>query len=170
MRYFSTNRKSPEVGFKEAVINSLPQDNGLYFPAQIPQLGFSTADLKSMTLPEMGLSMMRPFIDEIPEAELKSILEDVLSFEILLRGDQPLVLVLPRGLKKRNDKTWIENVEKGRLLIISPFTKDITRVTRETAITKNETILDLSDQIVVGYKSPNGQLDQLLTNMVFNYI
>uniref|UniRef100_UPI0040483566 hypothetical protein n=1 Tax=Roseivirga sp. TaxID=1964215 RepID=UPI0040483566 len=91
-------------------------------------------------------------------------------FEILLRGDQPLVLVLPRGLKKRNDKTWIENVEKGRLLIISPFTKDITRVTRETAITKNETILDLSDQIVVGYKSPNGQLDQLLTNMVFNYI
>jgi threonine synthase len=84
MRYFSTNRKSPEVGFKEAVINSLPQDNGLYFPAQIPQLGFSTADLKSMTLPEMGLAMMRPFIAEIPEAELKSILEDVLSFEIPL--------------------------------------------------------------------------------------
>jgi predicted Rossmann fold nucleotide-binding protein DprA/Smf involved in DNA uptake len=91
-------------------------------------------------------------------------------FEILLKGDQPLVLVVPRGLKKRWDKSWIENIEKNRLLIISPFAKDITRVTRETAIHKNETILSLSENIVVGYKSPNGQLDRLLTNLKFDHV
>ena len=91
-------------------------------------------------------------------------------FEILLKGNQPLVLVLPRGLKKRWDKSWLENIEKNRLLIISPFAKDITRVTRETAIHKNETILSLSDNIVVGYKSPNGQLDRLLTNLKFDHV
>lgn len=91
-------------------------------------------------------------------------------FEILLKGEQPLVLVLPRGLKKRWDKSWLENTEKNRLLIISPFSKNITRVTRETAILKNETILGLSDQIVVGYISPNGQLDRLLTNLKFDHV
>lgn len=91
-------------------------------------------------------------------------------FDILLKGEQPLVLVLPRGLKKRWDKRWLENIEKNRLLVISPFPKDITRVTRETAIHKNETILSLSDNIVVGYKSPNGQLDRLLTNLKFDHV
>lgn len=91
-------------------------------------------------------------------------------FEILLKGEQPLVLVLPRELKKRWDKTWLNEIEKGRLLIISHFSKDITRVTRETAIHKNETILSLSDNIVVGHKSPNGQIDRLLTNLKFDYV
>lgn len=91
-------------------------------------------------------------------------------FEILLKGDQPLVLVLPRGLKKCWDKSWHENIEKRRLLIISPFVKDITRVTRETAIQKNKTILSLSDNIVIGYKSPNGQLDRLLTKLKFDHV
>lgn len=91
-------------------------------------------------------------------------------FRILLKGEQPLVLVLPRGLKKRWDKVWLDNVKKDRLLIISPFTKDISRVTRETAVRKNETILSLSDQIIVGYKSPSGQLDELLTNLEFHCV
>lgn len=91
-------------------------------------------------------------------------------FDILLKGEQPLVLVLPRGLKKRWDKSWLENIEKKRLLIISPFLKDITRVTRVTAIQKNKTIINQSDKIVVGYKSPNGQLDRLLTNLKFDHV
>jgi len=91
-------------------------------------------------------------------------------FEILLKGEQPLVVVLPRGLKKRWDKKWIENAEKGRLLIVSPFDQEVTRVTRETAIKKNETILSLSEQITIGYKSPNGQLDKLLADKEFDNV
>lgn len=91
-------------------------------------------------------------------------------FEILLKGDQPLILVIPRGLKKRWDKNWLENIEKGRLLIISPFKKEIVRITRDTAIKKNETIISLSDQLIIGYKSPNGQLDKLLTNIKFSHV
>jgi predicted Rossmann fold nucleotide-binding protein DprA/Smf involved in DNA uptake len=89
-------------------------------------------------------------------------------FEILLKGEQPLVVVLPRGLKKRWDKKWLQNVEKGRLLIVSPFDQEVTRVTRETAIKKNKTIISLSEQITIGYKSPNGQLDKLLADKEFD--
>jgi predicted Rossmann fold nucleotide-binding protein DprA/Smf involved in DNA uptake len=88
-------------------------------------------------------------------------------FEILLKGEQPLVVVLPRGLKKRWDKNWVEKVENGSLLIVSPFEKEVTR---ETAIKKNEIIIRLSEQLTTGYKSPKGQLDKLLTNKEFDNI
>jgi predicted Rossmann fold nucleotide-binding protein DprA/Smf involved in DNA uptake len=85
-------------------------------------------------------------------------------FNILLKGNQPLILVLPRGLKKRWNKKILENVEQGRLLIITPFGKEVKRITRTTAIQKNQTIVRLSDKIVTGYVSKNGQLDGLIKN------
>jgi predicted Rossmann fold nucleotide-binding protein DprA/Smf involved in DNA uptake len=91
-------------------------------------------------------------------------------FEILLKGSQSLVLVLPRGLKTRWPKQWLEEIEKNRLLIISPFSKEIKRVTRETAIEKNKTIIELSSEIVVGYSTYGGQLDELLKNKTYNHI
>ncbi|HEY8560768.1 MAG TPA: threonine synthase [Pyrinomonadaceae bacterium] len=38
MKYFSTNRKSVPVGFREATLNGQPDDKGLYFPERIPAL------------------------------------------------------------------------------------------------------------------------------------
>lgn len=85
MQYFSTNRQASAVGFKEAVINSLPPDNGLYFPESIPVLSPKVlSSFRTMSLPEIGFEMMRSFASGIPEADLKLILEDVLSFEIPL--------------------------------------------------------------------------------------
>lgn len=85
MQYFSTNREASAVGFKEAVINSLPPDNGLYFPETIPVLSPKVlSSFHTMSLPEIGFEMMRSFASGIPEADLKLILEDVLSFEIPL--------------------------------------------------------------------------------------
>ncbi|MEA3495450.1 MAG: DNA-binding protein [Bacteroidota bacterium] len=84
-------------------------------------------------------------------------------FEILLKGKQPLVLVLPRSLKKRWEPKILKAVIKNRLLIISPFDDNSnSRITRENAIKKNETIISLGNKIVVGYKSKNGQLENLL--------
>lgn len=88
-------------------------------------------------------------------------------FEILLKGKQPLVLVLPRGLKKRWEPEILEAVHSSRLLIVSPFDKTVTRITRETAQTKNETIIALADEIVTGYVEKDGQLENLLKNKEF---
>ena len=38
MKYFSTNDKSIKVSFREAVLNGIPLDKGLYFPEKIPTL------------------------------------------------------------------------------------------------------------------------------------
>jgi predicted Rossmann fold nucleotide-binding protein DprA/Smf involved in DNA uptake len=88
-------------------------------------------------------------------------------FEILLKGNQPLIMVLARGLKQRWDKPIHQAILEKRLLIISPFKKNILRITRDTAETRNRKIIELSDKIVVGYKSNNGQLDNLLVNQSY---
>jgi hypothetical protein len=85
-------------------------------------------------------------------------------FEILLNGKQPLILVLPRGLKKRWEPEILAAVQSNRLLIVSPFDPTVTRITRETAQMKNETIIELADEIVTGYVEKGGQLENLLSN------
>ncbi|MFA5655901.1 MAG: hypothetical protein WDA37_04085, partial [Dysgonamonadaceae bacterium] len=35
MRYYSTNKNSPEVTLKEAVVKGLAADNGLFMPERI---------------------------------------------------------------------------------------------------------------------------------------
>ncbi|MCR4342766.1 MAG: hypothetical protein NUV40_02560 [Patescibacteria group bacterium] len=42
-------------------------------------------------------------------------------FNILLKGNQPIILVLARGMKKRWPAEIKEAIENNRLLIISPF-------------------------------------------------
>lgn len=87
MRFYSTKGKNNFVSFREAVIKSLPSDNGLYFPEKVPLLASSFfSDLKSFTLPEIGVKVMQQFCDEdIPHAKLEEIMEDVLSFDIPIK-------------------------------------------------------------------------------------
>ncbi len=83
-------------------------------------------------------------------------------FEILLKGEQPLILVIARGMKTNWEPVIEKAVNEKRLLVISPFEKEVKRVTRETAKKRNEKILKICDKIVVGYKTKNGQLEELL--------
>ncbi|MEP4531978.1 MAG: threonine synthase [Cyclobacteriaceae bacterium] len=82
MKFFSTKGKDKFVSFREAVIKSLPEDNGLYFPESIPVLDPSFfTNLKDKSLPEIGVEVMRHFCaDNIPLKKLEEIMQDVLSF------------------------------------------------------------------------------------------
>lgn len=88
MRFYSTNKTSPAVSFREAVIKSLPEDKGLYFPEEVPELDFlflETMDYYSKA--DIGYEVLRHYCSEdIPEAKLREILEDALDFEIPLVG------------------------------------------------------------------------------------
>lgn len=84
MKYYSTKGAVEPVSFQEAIFKGLPEDNGLFMPEQIPVLPSSFfEDLPNMSLPEIGFEVIRPYVDgEIPEIELKNIIEDTLSFDI----------------------------------------------------------------------------------------
>jgi hypothetical protein len=89
-------------------------------------------------------------------------------FEILLNGKQPLILALARGLMK------IEAVDQNRLLVISRFLESESRVTTERAEKRNQQIIELADELMVGYSRKGGMLNSLIkdipVNKTINYI
>lgn len=86
MKFFSTNRKSEIVSFREAVIKSLPDDNGLYFPESVPELDYLfLSTLSHYSLPEIGHEVLRHFTNEdIPDEKLVEIITDAYGFDIPL--------------------------------------------------------------------------------------
>ncbi len=86
MKYYSTNGKVEPVSFKEAIFKGLPDDNGLFMPEMIPTLPPSFfEEISTLSLPEIGFEVIKPFVNgEIPDSELKELIEDVLSFDIPL--------------------------------------------------------------------------------------
>lgn len=83
MNYFSLNKKAPNTTFKNAVIKGLAPDKGLYFPESItplPDSFFKSID--SLSYSEIAFEAIKQFvIPDIPEAVLKDIIEDTLSFD-----------------------------------------------------------------------------------------
>ena len=83
MQYFNTNRKSPPVSFREAVLNGQPPDKGLYFPAQVPQFDYHKLLGKSRA--ETAYEVIRPFVGgTIADQALFQICEETVNFEFPL--------------------------------------------------------------------------------------
>lgn len=86
--------------------------------------------------------------------------KDVLHY--LLKGNQPIILVLARGLKDKLEPEFEKPIELGKLLIITPFDKSVKRISSQNALARNRLMIALADQITIGYVSPGGQLEELL--------
>jgi threonine synthase len=84
MKLYSTNKKSPEVNFEEAVFKGLPDDNGLYMPVSIPRLPARFFDeLENMSFQEMALEVTHELIgDEIGRKDLETIINDSMNFPV----------------------------------------------------------------------------------------
>ncbi|KZS42272.1 threonine synthase [Aquimarina aggregata] len=83
MQYYSLNNEAPNVSFSEAVIKGLAPDRGLYLPEHITPLPKSFFEnIENLDNVEIAYQAIQQFVgDEIPEIELRDILEDVLSFD-----------------------------------------------------------------------------------------
>ncbi|HRI02446.1 MAG TPA: threonine synthase [Pyrinomonadaceae bacterium] len=92
MHYFSTNRVSPHVSFREAVLNGQPDDKGLYFPSELPRLEVGFIDrLADMANEQIAFDVIRPYVDgDIPDDTLFEICSETVNF------DFPLVPITDR--------------------------------------------------------------------------
>jgi threonine synthase len=83
MKYYSLNNKSHKVNFQKAVVEGLAPDRGLYFPETITPLSDSFfANIEKLTHEEIAYEAIKQFVgDEIPETELKRIINETLCFD-----------------------------------------------------------------------------------------
>jgi predicted Rossmann fold nucleotide-binding protein DprA/Smf involved in DNA uptake len=83
-------------------------------------------------------------------------------FNILMKGKQPIILVLARGMKKHWPVEIKKAIEEERLLAISPFDKNVKYITQETANIRNEIMTEIADEIFLAYYTRNGNLHELV--------
>jgi len=86
--------------------------------------------------------------------------KDVLHY--LLKGNQPIIVALARGLKAKTEPEFKKPLDEGRMLIVTPFDINVKRVTKETASIRNIMMIEIADSIVVGHVNPGGLLEKLL--------
>jgi threonine synthase len=86
MHYFSTNRKSPHVSFREATLAGQPDDRGLYFPSEIPK--YTENQIKALLgkpNEEIAFEVIRPFVaGEIKDDDLFKICAETVNFDFPL--------------------------------------------------------------------------------------
>jgi threonine synthase len=94
MKYYSTNKNTPTVSLKEAVVKGLASDNGLFMPERIEKFSPSFFEsIDKLSFQELSFEVAKKFFGEdVEEAKLKEIVFDTLSF------DCPVVKV--------TDKIW----------------------------------------------------------------
>jgi threonine synthase len=91
MLYHSTNNPSFRVDLKEAILRSLPPDNGLYMPDRLPALGDDFWKIwRHLSFTETGIAVADAFFGEdVPPQAIVDIVEGTLTF------DAPLVTLGP---------------------------------------------------------------------------
>ena len=86
---------------------------------------------------------------------------DVLKL-LLPDGGPPIVMVLARGMWRSVPMEYREAINAGRMLVVSPFSQGVVRVSKETAEKRNGWILDHCDEAVFASLDPDGSLARLV--------
>lgn len=86
IKYYSTNKQSSIVSFREATIKGQAPDRGLYFPDRIPQLREDViSNFRNLTKEELAYLTIRPYIGgDIPDSDLYKICEETVNFDFPL--------------------------------------------------------------------------------------
>jgi len=79
----------------------------------------------------------------------------------LLAGSQPIILALASGINRHLESQFEEPLAAGRLLVITRYAASVTHPCQEKCYQRNRLMLQLADEVVIGYAAPGGNLERL---------
>lgn len=88
---------------------------------------------------------------------------DVLKL-LLPAGGPPIIMVLARGMWRLVPTEYREAINSGRMLVVSPVSQKINRVSKASAEKRNAWILDNCDEAVIASLDPGGSLARLVAS------
>ncbi len=86
MRFVSTRGSDSLYKFKDALYYGLAPDGGLFLPESIPHLLEEPAELRELSLTELALHFLSPFITGIGEQEFTRIVERTFNFDVKIES------------------------------------------------------------------------------------
>lgn len=86
MKYYSTNKQSPAVDFKQAAIAGQAPDKGLYFPESLPKVSTDLiSNIESLSNESIAYEVIKPYVgDTIPANVLQRIVLETVNFPLPL--------------------------------------------------------------------------------------
>ncbi len=82
MKFYSLNNPNNKTDFKNAVIQGIADDRGLYFPKKITALKKEFWNtIEQLNNEEIAFELIKQFVDHIDEKHLKKIIKETLSFK-----------------------------------------------------------------------------------------
>ena len=83
MQFYSTNNKNFIVNFKDAILEGLAKDNGLFMPESIPTLSAEQiTNIKNMSIKDIAYEILSLYTkDAIPEKDLIEIIAKTFLFD-----------------------------------------------------------------------------------------
>ncbi|MCX6241339.1 MAG: threonine synthase [Bacteroidetes bacterium] len=101
LQFYSTNLKAGTLSFHEALLQGQAPDKGLYMPVSIPLIPIEAIrEFRQMEYPEIAYHVTKPWLaGEIPDKDLKAIINDSYDYEIPLEQvfERKYVMRLDRG-------------------------------------------------------------------------
>ncbi len=87
MQYYSLNKKSPNVNFRDAAITGQAPDKGLYFPEKIVPLSPDFfKQIKNKSKGQIAFEVIKPYVgDTIREEDLFNICSETVNFDFPLK-------------------------------------------------------------------------------------
>lgn len=86
---------------------------------------------------------------------------------ILLRGDQPIIICPARAIDAMRVPAECRRAfDAGRILFLSRFIGEPRRVTRESALIRNELVAALADEAYIAYAAPGSYTERLAERLI----
>ena len=93
LKYKSTRSADKTVTASEAILKGLADDGGLFVPEYIPKLDVTMDELKDMTYQETAYAVMKQFLTDFTEEELKNCIRSAYGPKFDTEAIAPLVKV-----------------------------------------------------------------------------
>lgn len=84
--------------------------------------------------------------------------------DVLQNHNGKAIMVLANSIFKKCPEKYCEAIKEKRLLIISYFDDQQIQITRQTAEMRNKKVIELCDDITVGYVKPGGMTEKLIND------
>jgi len=127
--YKSTRNSNMKVTASEAILAGLAPDGGLFVPAYLPKLDVPFDELKNMTYQETAYAVMKQFLTDFTEEELKSCVEKAYDAKFDTEEIAPLVKV---------DDTYYLELFHGATIAFKDMALSILPHLLTTAAKKNQ--------------------------------
>ena len=86
--------------------------------------------------------------------------------KVIIRGKMPIIVCPARAIENMRLRIEYQQLLKQeRLLLLSPFTKE-RRMTKKTALLRNQLIAEIADKILILHATPAGNLERFVYELI----